>query len=47
MLPHVDSIVGFDSRGITGGISNILEWLEADNSVNLGIIASPPAKAST
>ena len=43
-VADIDSVVGFDFGGIQGGISNILEWLEADNSVNLGTVASPSSK---
>ena len=43
-VADVDSVVGFDFGGIQGGISNIIEWLEADNSVNLGTVASPSSK---
>ena len=43
-VADIDSVVGFDFGGITGGISNIIEWLEADNSVNLGTIQSPSSK---
>ena len=43
-VADLDSVVGFDFGGITGGISNIIEWLEADNSVNLGTISSPSSK---
>ena len=43
-VADIDSVVGFDFGGIQGGISNIIEWLEADNSVNLGTVASPSSK---
>ena len=43
-VADMDSVVGFDFGGIQGGISNIIEWLEADNSVNLGTVASPSSK---
>ena len=40
----IDSIVGFDFGSIDGKISNILQWLEADNEVNLGTINTPASK---
>ena len=43
-VADVDSVVGFDFGGIQGGISNIIEWLEADNSVDLGTITSASSK---
>ena len=40
----IDSIVGFDFGSMDGKISNILQWLEADNEVNLGTINTPASK---
>ncbi len=40
----IDSIVGFDFGSMDGKISNILQWLEADNQVDLGTISSPSSK---
>ena len=40
----IDSIVGFDFGSMDGSISNILQWLEADNEVNLGTINTPASK---
>ena len=43
-VSDIDSIVGFDFGSIDGKISNILQWLEADNEVNLGTINTPASK---
>ena len=43
-VSDIDSIVGFDFGSIDGKISNILQWLEADNDVNLGTINTPARK---
>ena len=40
----IDSIVGFDFGSMDGKISNILQWLEADNEVNFGTINTPTSK---
>ena len=40
----IDSIVGFDFGSMDGKISNILQWLEADNEVNFGTINTPASK---
>ena len=43
-VSDIDSIVGFDFGSMDGSISNILQWLEADNEVNFGTINTPTSK---
>ena len=43
-VSDIDSIVGFDFGSMDCKISNILQWLEADNEVNFCTINTPTSK---